>query len=239
MAKVDNKRARAAAKRARMEAEREAARRRERWFRVAIAVVIVIAIAVVGVIIQNSRTSVDEDAARPTGVTEAGGGLLAAGPASADAPLLEVYEDFRCPHCADFEAAVGDTLDEIATSGQARVLYRIVSFIDDDSTRAQAAAGCAADAGGFDEYHDVLFAHQQDGFSIDQLVSYGAEAGLTSPTFEQCVRDQTYESWANASTQAMTERGVNGTPTVFVNGEELSSDQYTREGLLAAINATR
>lgn len=87
---------------------------------------------------------------------------------------------------------------------------------------APAAAGCAADAGQFVAYHDVLFAHW-----------------VTGSAFEECVRDQTYESWATTSTQAFTRRGVAGTPAVYLDGEKWEPDQYTPDGLLAALAAAR
>ncbi len=221
------------------EAQRTAARRRQQRVRLIVAAAIMLAIVAIGVLIQMDRTTVDEDSARPAGVAEAGGGVPAPGTPAAGAPLVELYEDFQCPHCKDFEDSVGPAISQIVADGSAEITYRPVAFLGDDSVRAQAAAGCAADAGEFVAYHHVLFAHQGDGFSVDQLVAFGAEAGLTGSAFEACVRDQTYESWATASTQAFTRRGVGGTPAVYIDGEKWEPDQYTPDGLLAAIDAAR
>jgi protein-disulfide isomerase len=221
------------------QAQQAAERRRENRIRLLAAVAVVALIAIVGIVIQANRAEIDEDSARPSGVTEAGGGVPAAGSAAAAAPLVEVYEDFSCPHCKEFEQDVGPTLEELAASGDARIVYRVVAFLGDDSVRAQAAAGCAADEGRFVDYHDVLFQRQGEGYSIDQLISYGSATGLTSSGFQQCVRDQTYESWATASTTAFTNRGVRSTPAVYIDGAKWEPEQFTPDGLLAAVAAAR
>ncbi|GAA2052907.1 hypothetical protein GCM10009800_47070 [Nocardiopsis rhodophaea] len=65
----------------------------------------------------------------------------------ANAPVVEVYADFQCPACKQFEAASGDTLRRLATDGEAIVHYRPVSIfsqqpapLSSNSLRAGAAA---------------------------------------------------------------------------------------------------
>ena len=80
-------------------------------------------------------------------------------------PVLEIWEDFQCPACRDFEAAFGPTIKELADTNQAKVIFRSTSFLDsnfpgDHSKRAAAAYGCAIDAGKGEEYHDLLYVNQ-------------------------------------------------------------------------------
>lgn len=148
-------------------------------------------------------------------------------------PVLELWEDFQCPACGDFEAAFGPTVDELAAGGDAQVIFRSTSFLDqnfpgDNSKRAAAAFGCAVDAGKGPEYKKVVYANQPategDGWTDQQLLAFGEQAGITGDaksTFDKCVTDRTYITWAVNGTEAMKAAGVPGTPGIYVNGEEL------------------
>jgi protein-disulfide isomerase len=217
----------------------EATRRRERQIRVGAAVVALVVIVAVGVVIQLTRDRADPTAPRPAGVTEVGGGIPV-GDAAAGAAVIDIYEDFQCPICKEFEAQTGTLLTELVTSGQARLVYYPMSFLGEESERAANAAGCAADEGKFKEFHDTLFANQPAGentgaWTDDALIALGRKAGVTGDGFAQCVRDGRYNEWTQQVDQKSSERGVTGTPTVFVNGTELSRDAYTPAGIRAAL----
>jgi protein-disulfide isomerase len=70
------------------------------------------------------------------------------------------------------------------------------------------------------------------------LVSFGKQAGITSPDFATCVTTTKYSKWAtNGVEREAQNRGVNTTPTVFINGKELDRTQYTPAGITAAVAA--
>ncbi|ASU83489.1 thioredoxin [Nocardiopsis gilva YIM 90087] len=112
----------------------------------------------------------------------------------AKAPVVEVYADFQCPACKQFETAAGSTLQQLAADGQAIVHYRPVSIfaqqqapISSNSLRAAAAARAAADYGKYVEYNDVLFENQpaegSPGYSVEDLISWGEEVGIDDAAF--------------------------------------------------------
>ena len=72
-----------------------------------------------------------------------------------------------------------------------------------------------------------------EGLSDEQIVQLGAGAGSDSKTFEQCVVGGTYSDWAGQNTDAAADRGVQGTPTVYVDGEVIPA--LSVEALTAAI----
>jgi hypothetical protein len=88
----------------------------------------------------------------PAGATAAGVvvGVVVGNP---DAPVtIDLYLDFQCPACAQYEQQAGATIDELVGSGQAMVVYHPVAYLNrfastQYSSRSSAAAGCAADAG--------------------------------------------------------------------------------------------
>ncbi|MGY1844828.1 DsbA family protein [Modestobacter sp. SYSU DS0875] len=241
-------RQRIAQKRAAEAAARAAAERRRRTVigGVAAAVVLVVALVVVFVV-QSSRTSTDTDAAAPTGTT-GDGYTVAVG--AADAPVtLDLYEDFQCPACAQLEASSGDTVQRLVDDGTVRLRYHGMAFLDRASTteyssRALNAAAVVLDAGGTDAYrafHELLFAHQPEeggpGLTDDQLVEYAAQAGATGDAVESAIRERRYADWVAAATDRASQDGVNATPTVLVDGEQLDTSDLTPDEITAAVQA--
>ena len=244
----------AAAARAKAEASEK---RRQRIINISIgAVVLLVVLALIGGAWLSSRGSTDEpdaEAKVPAGVLPASSeyayGVEVAGDVPGK-PVLEIWEDFQCPACAQFEATFSPTIEKMANDGDARVIWRNTSFLDngfpgDHSKRAAAAWGCAIDAGKKTEYHDLIFANQPetegDGWTDDQLLQIGSDAGIKDEkfaTFEQCVVDHEYIAWANNGTAESYANQVPGTPSLFLNGEELQGeDRATPEALEKAVAA--
>jgi protein-disulfide isomerase len=244
--KKEAARQRIAEKRAAEAQARAAAQRRRRTVvgAVVAAVAVVVAVVVV-IVVQTQRTSTSADAAVPAGTVEEGTAV----PVGQDgAPVVvDVYEDFQCPACASLEEVTGPTLAELAEGGSITLRYRPIAFLDrasttDYSTRALNAAGVVLDAAGpdaFAAFHDLLFANQPPeggtGLSDDELVDHAAEAGATGESVEQGIRELRFEDWAAQITEAASQAGVTGTPTVLVDGEELAD--RSPEGLRAAVDA--
>lgn len=243
-----NRRERAAQARAAAEAS---GKRRERTVRiVGGAVVAVLVIGIVGgawwVSNQEGGSGIsdfviaepDPDAPRPAGVAGADDEFAYAVVFNPDAPAgtppLEVWEDFQCPACGAFEQVAGANLVDLAEDDQIQLIWRPTTFLDrnvgnDASTRAVAAWGCAIDAGKPLEFHDLVYANQPtegQGWTDEQLKQLGADAGIQGDaltTFEQCVTDRTYAPWAANSTQIFYDQGIQGTPFVRLQGNEVPS----------------
>lgn len=172
----------------------------------------------------------------PAGATAAG---VAVGDPNAPA-TIDLYLDFQCPACRQYEQQVGSTIDELVASGQARLVYHPVAYLNrfsstQYSSRSSAAAGCAADAGVLPRFAQLLYANQPPeggaGLPDDQLVALGTQAGA-GDGFAACVQDGTYAGWTRSVTDAASQAGVNATPTVLVNGREV---EHTADALRAAV----
>jgi len=103
-----------------------------------------------------------------------------------------------------------------------QVEYRMRSFLGPESVRAVAALGAAADDGRFEELREQLFLHQPreqtGGYTIDDLLSLGQAAGLTSSAFQEKVRSQRYATWARTTDDRASRDGNIGTPEVLLDG---------------------
>lgn len=216
-------------------------RRRDQLMKFGIVAAVLVGVAIIVVAVMAVQNTSDAPAAQPEGVTSEGGGVSAAQPAAGDVPAVEVWFDFSCPHCRDFEAANGDALAQLAEEGTADLVYRPVTFVGGAaSQRASNAWVCARDQGMGEEFMDAAYA-QQGTFSNRELIDLGEESvGIEGGEFSQCVTNGTYNDWVAASHAAGTgEHGVSSTPTVFlVDGEErttIPAEQWTPDGLRAFV----
>ncbi|KOX07226.1 thioredoxin domain-containing protein [Nocardiopsis sp. NRRL B-16309] len=184
--------------------EKRAAQRKKTLLVVGVAAIVVVLIVGVGyaVLTADRRDSGFEGALPPQVLQEDGSVVLAE--EGVEAPVVEVYADYQCPACRQFELLNGDTLKESAAEGEAIVHYRPVSIfaqqpapISSNSLRAGAAARAAADAGVFVQYNDLLFENQpaegQEGFTVAELQEWFREAGGTeeeAETFDARVEEE-------------------------------------------------
>jgi protein-disulfide isomerase len=208
-----------------------------------IVVGILILVLAGGVAIQywrtNSGVSLKNAGAEPAMITGPGNGDKGVTVGSADAKAkIEVYVDFRCPHCQEFEDEVGPTINQLVDEGKVQLTYNPLAFVNEEaSPRLANAFGCAAAAGKARGFHDQLFADFVKSWTTDQLLELGKKLGITDAGFEKCVRDGGQRGWIEAVGKAAEARGVTGTPTVYINGKVLPEEDYTPEKLKAAVEA--
>ncbi|MGC4892056.1 DsbA family protein [Micromonospora sp. DT227] len=214
-------------------------KRRKRTLFTTIAAVLVLVIAGgIGWAVYSSQKS--DDFTAPPGANDAGTGIVyGSGPVT-----IDLYEDYLCPVCKQFQQVNGETINQLVSAGKAKVVFHPVAFLNrfsttEYSTRSSAASGCAAKGGKFREFTDQLFAKQpaegSAGLSNDELIDIGAGVGLNRDDFGSCVNDGTYTAWTGHLTDEASRSGVTGTPTIKVNGTELADK--SPDGIKAAVAA--
>ncbi|MDT0330483.1 DsbA family protein [Nocardiopsis lambiniae] len=170
--------------------EKKAAALRKNLIVVGAAAAVVLLIVVIGYAVLDSDRSEGYTGPIAAQTVQEDGSVVMADD-GVQAPVVEVYADYQCPACRQFEITNGGLLKERAARGEAIVHFRPVSIfaqqqvpISGNSLRGGAAARIAADHGVFVEYNDVLFENQptegREGFSTDQLKGWFAELE-TSP----------------------------------------------------------
>ncbi len=175
-------------------------------------VVLVVAVVVGGLLWTNSSKNATEGESIPTATATADlperrdGSVVVVG--EEDAPAtIDVYADFLCPACGQFEEQYGEQIRDRVAQGQLAVRNHMVPMLADRSDpegyslHAANAALLAADAGTFTEYHDSLFAAQPGegarAYDEDQLIQLGRDLGVTDPAFAEGVRDGKYDDLLN------------------------------------------
>ena len=158
--------------------------------------------------------------------------------------VIDVWEDPQCPVCKLFEDANGDYIESLIREKKATVRYHVLSFLGDESVRAANASFCAADEGQYLDFHHALYAVQSplenSGFwSNETLVNIGKKIGITSKSFADCVTKGSKVEVVKANYDSMSKFGVQGTPTVFINGKkwERTQNEFSLEEFKAAVEA--
>lgn len=210
---------------------------------VVVVVILILALAAgVGVQYWRSNSGVDVSSAgqtEPTVITGPGttGQGITVGKEGAKAHI-DVYLDFRCPHCKDFEDESGETINKLVDDGTATLTYWPLMFVNPDSSPRLANAFAAAAAEGKTRsYADELYADFAKSWTDEQLIELGKELGIDDARFQTAIRDNTYGGWLQSVGQAANERKVEGTPAVFVDGKMLNAEQLTPQGITDAVTA--
>jgi protein-disulfide isomerase len=144
-----------------------------------------------------------------------------------NAPVtVEVYADFQCPVCGQFDRGTLKQIeDKYVNSGKVRIVFNHFAFIGDESTRAAEASECANAQGKFWQYADTLFNNQagenQGAFNDANLEKFAQQVGLDMTQYQTCMDQHTYLGKIQTSSAAAQQRGVNSTPTLFINGQKV------------------
>lgn len=115
-----------------------------------------------------------------------------------------------------------------------RFVYRHFIIIDENSLMAAMATECSAEQGMFWEFHDAIFDNwaeaQTEDFSVDWLIETADRLNLDRVKFDECMESGRAFERVRASHFDGIDRGINGTPTVMVNGNRVIGgyEEYRR-----------
>jgi len=166
----------------------------------------------------------------PTSVALADGRSLG----RADAAVtLDVWSDFQCPVCRQYAETVEPALvHDFVANGTLRIVHHDAAFQGqraglayDESVEAGGAARCAAKQDRYWPFHDWLFANQagenRGAFVDARLRGIAAAAGLDVTAWDACRATGAQQSAVRSETNAAVARGIDSTPTLFLNGQRI------------------
>lgn len=144
------------------------------------------------------------------------------------------YADLQCPACRSAHPAlVKPLIEKYGTQIGYDFRHFPLASIHRYAMEAAEAAECAADQGKFWEFIDHDYEHQ-DELSSAALREWAKELDLDEELFDRCVKSHIKRKAIQASYDEGIARGVKGTPTFFVNGQQTVA---TIEELSKAIDA--
>ena len=106
-------------------------------------------------------------------------------------------------------------------NGTLRMEWRDFPYRGQESVNAALAARAAQEQGKFWEYHDLLYETQAGGFSEGRLVDIAVQTGLDVEQFRSSLKSGKNEEAVRADFREGQDRGVSGTPTFIINGQQV------------------
>jgi protein-disulfide isomerase len=215
--------------------------------------IVAILITIIGIGVQAGRAKI-------TGQLTATNASVSSGVVSGKAApaRVDVWEDFGCPVCEQFEKSTHAQLEADVAAGKVQLRYHPIAILDESSpnqysTRAANAAICVSDVSvaDFVKFHDQLYGTYRGkqvqpvegtpGPTDDSLETYAQQAGVPAksmPTVQTCIENGQYEPFVQKATDLASQQGINATPTVKVNGRAVSATPAAlRAAIAAAVKA--
>jgi protein-disulfide isomerase len=158
---------------------------------------------------------------------------MALGPDDAKVTIVE-YAAPTCPHCAAFNKDVFPKLkSEFIGTGKVRYVFREFPLNIKDLACAMLTRRIAGeDSTKYFAVVDIMF-RQQDQLvekTSDTLRLIGRQAGLSTQAVEDCLKDQAMQDKISAGQKyAEDVLKVEGTPTFFINGDEIVGEAAFEE----------
>jgi protein-disulfide isomerase len=227
---------------ARLAAKQKAVEQRNRLIIIIASVLVVALVGVAGFFIYQAskQTLLTEfEGARPAGSTDTGGitfgSSLEAGTVNEGASEVDLYVDFMCPFCGQFDAVNRGDIRTMAADGDATVTIHPVSNLDAQSngtmfsTRsANAFATVAVEAPDTAlDFMEAMFDNQPqegtEGLSDDEIAQIAVEAGVPQEVADELAAG-TYTEWVEVATNQAHADGATGTPAIFIDGSRWSGD---------------
>lgn len=225
---------------------------------------IIVAISVVGLLIFGGIVYFIVNSAKVPGLDESGAvlpagsdvtggipvgktGIVGVDVPGDEVPRVDIYEDFMCPICGQFEEINAADIDEMREAGTISVYYHPVAILDhtslgsEFSTRAANAAATVADQAPehFHSFTAAMYANQPEegteGLDDAAIASIAESAGVPADVAGM-LDDGKFTKWVIAATDQASQDGMTGTPTVMVDREVLDQAEvpYFQPGALKA-----
>jgi len=193
--------------------------------KIVLGITVVIIIAVVGIFIASSKNS-GSTTTNSSGSTTVDASVLVRDDShkkGAGAVTVVEFGDYQCPACG----AAEPTLEQLESKYGDKITFVFRNFPLPQHANAKAAAEAAEAAGAqgkFWEMHDKLYATQAEWSDsknpLDLFSQYASDLGLDVNKFKSDVSSNAYSSVVQQGLTDGATAGVQGTPTIYVNGVE-------------------
>lgn len=150
------------------------------------------------------------------------------GPEKAKVEVV-VYFDYQCPYCVQLATQVGMWWPKWKTTGQVKLVWAPMPLPFHAMARpAAVAAQLAWTKGQFEALHPRLVGlGLARGLSEDTIADAVAQAGLNPAEWREAMERDKFDAVLQGSETLAKSAGVQGTPTVFVNGRRVTPNSST------------
>lgn len=157
-----------------------------------------------------------------------------------EVPHVVIYTDAGCPSCGQFESAYHVLMTDWAEAGAITLEYRSLTFISPPySAQTANAFACIAEESpeNYLSYLGAVTSVRADGseLSNDQLAETAQQN--YDVDISACVDEGTYRAFGQYTTALAQENGITGTPTIFVDDQQVEEFMGTGDLILEAVAA--
>ncbi|MFN2498678.1 MAG: DsbA family protein [Pyrinomonadaceae bacterium] len=199
-----------------------------------IGLVLLVAAAGTALLLQSNQ-SVDSSRAREDQLRDQASKLASA----ATVVTLEEFGDYQCPPCGQLHPTLKKL--KLEYGDRLNFIFRNLPLtkIHQNALAAAQAAEAARIQNRFWEMHDLLYENQalwkDDVNPRSIFTKFAAGLGLNTAQFTRDLDSKQIQMRIEADQDAAAQRGIEGTPTLLINGRLLRAEMTTPEGVRKGI----
>jgi protein-disulfide isomerase len=159
---------------------------------------------------------------------------------SADSVVtVEEFGDYQCPPCGQLHPTLKKLKQEYGANLNLVFRNLPLTKIHQNALAAAQAAEAARMQNRFWEMHDLLYENQSlwkdDVNPRSIFIKFAADLGLNTWQFTRDMNDKQTQMRIEADEEAAAKLGIDGTPTILINGRQLRAEMTTPEGVRKGI----
>ena len=154
--------------------------------------------------------------------------------------LIEAYGDYQCPPCGKLYPELKKIEGEYGTQIHFVFHYFPLSKVHKNAMAAAQAAEAARLQNKFWDMHDRLYRNQSLWAEAPDprpiFTTFAQQLGLNVDQFQSDMDSNRVAQVIASDMQRALSRGINGTPTLIIDGQQLTAEATTPEGIRRGIN---
>jgi protein-disulfide isomerase len=152
---------------------------------------------------------------------------------------VEEFGDYQCPPCGQLHPTLKKLKQEYGANLNLVFRNLPLTKIHQNALAAAQAAEAARTQNRFWEMHDLLYENQSlwkdDVNPRSIFIKFAADLGLNTWQFTRDMDDKQTQMRLEADENAAAKLGIDGTPTILINGRQLRAEMTTPEGVRKGI----
>lgn len=152
---------------------------------------------------------------------------------------LEEFGDYQCPPCGQLHPTLKKLKQEYGANLNFIFRNLPLTKIHQNALAAAQAAEAARIQNRFWEMHDLLYENQslwKDDINPRSIfIQFAKDLGLNTWEFTRDLDGKQIQMRIEADADAAAKQGIDGTPTILINGRQLRAEMTTPEGVRKGI----
>ena len=174
---------------------------------------------------------------------------------AAAAPILDIYFDCSCPHCAEFDVLHTQEINQLLSGKKITLALHPAKILDQEWTSAvMNAMGVVLDEAPAQSlsFHGAAFEilaqaiqtksqkNMTKNMTVEGLVAAATKVNVpkeVSDKFKAAIDSDKYGKWVKLGTEAFAARDLQSTPTIFFKGEKVDLSKLQTQTSLTELVA--